>query len=384
MGLGGPPVRSWRKSHGYLRCSYDRSHGHAGAVLRTRKRFRKHRQLADHRVQADGHELRRPDPRCDAVQAARRQRGRQCAHDQHDPGRRPGRHDRNLYGDQRRRLLRRAEALELHRQPAGVRRHRPLHPPRRFPARQERLPGQRRRLLSHGHPGRSVDRQPGRQRSDAAAVPERLPAGAGHHADRVSRQPGRLSAHAQCGCRHPAFRTARSDDVLLQPGRRRAHRGQDHRLRHATRRRHRRRVGHRHVRRAGRDAIGRRQWRHIADHRDAVGRRSHQLRHRVRRHRYAQRRHERYQRHGGPECGCHGVDRHLGRHQQAADRCRQRRLRLRDQCLFDRHPDHAPRPRGRRCAPVVQSLGPGRLPGRDAEHRRRGEQLHHHVRYRRP
>ena len=179
VGLGGLPVRSWRKSHGYLRCTYDRSHGHAGAVLRTRKRFRKHRQLADHRVQADGHELRRPDPGRAAVQAARRQRGRQCAHDQHHPGRRAVGLDRHLYGDQRRRLLRRAEAVELRRQPAGVRRHRPLHPARRLPARQERLPGQRRRLLPDGHSGRSVDRQPGRQRSDAAAVPERLPAGAG-------------------------------------------------------------------------------------------------------------------------------------------------------------------------------------------------------------
>ena len=45
-----------------------------------------------------------------------------------------------------------AEARHLHRQPAGVRRRRPLHPPRRLPARQERLPRQRRRLLSEGVP----------------------------------------------------------------------------------------------------------------------------------------------------------------------------------------------------------------------------------------
>ena len=106
-------------------------------------------------------------PGRDALQAARRQRGRQCAHDQHGPGRRPVRLDRHLHGDQRRRVLRRAEAVELRRQSAGVRRHRPLHPPRRLPARQERLPGQRRRLLPDGHSGRSVDRQPGRQRADS-------------------------------------------------------------------------------------------------------------------------------------------------------------------------------------------------------------------------
>ena len=144
-------------------------------------------------------------PDASALQAARRQRGRQCADDQHGPGRRPVRHHRDLHGDQRRRVLRRAEAVELHRQPAGLRRHRPLHPARRLPARQERLPGQRRRLLSDGHSGRSVDRQPGRQRPDAAAVPERLPAGAGHHADRVSRQ-SRRPIRRRRPMRTPTFR----------------------------------------------------------------------------------------------------------------------------------------------------------------------------------
>ncbi len=119
-----------------------------------------------------------------------------------------------------------AEAGELRRQPSGVRRHRPLHPARRLPDRQERLSGQRRRLLPDGHPGR---RRPPATWSAAcrtAAIRLRLPAGAGHDADPVPRQPGELSADA--GPRHghprselldPADYTRRSD------GRRDRHRG---------------------------------------------------------------------------------------------------------------------------------------------------------------
>ena len=102
----------------------------------------------------DRHELRRSDSGQHPEQAARRQRDRELALDQHGAGRHPERLDRHLHGDQRRRLLRRAEAGQLRRQPPGLRRHRPLHPPRRLPARQERLSGQRRRLLPDGHSGR--------------------------------------------------------------------------------------------------------------------------------------------------------------------------------------------------------------------------------------
>ena len=55
------------------------------------------------------------------------------------------------------------KARQLHRRHAGVRRRRPLYPPRRLPARQERLSRQRRLLLSAGRADRPDHRQPVRQ-----------------------------------------------------------------------------------------------------------------------------------------------------------------------------------------------------------------------------
>ena len=71
-------------------------------------------------------------PETGVNRAARRQRHHRIARDQHGAGRRADRVGRDLHGDQRQRLLRGAEARQLHRQPAGVRRRRPLHPPRRL------------------------------------------------------------------------------------------------------------------------------------------------------------------------------------------------------------------------------------------------------------
>ena len=71
------------------------------------------------------------------------------------------------------------------------------HPPRRLPDRQERLPRQRRRLLSAGRSDRSDHRQPFRQFAAGSQIPERLPAGAGNHPHRLSRQPRQLSADDQ-------------------------------------------------------------------------------------------------------------------------------------------------------------------------------------------
>ncbi len=48
--------------------------------------------------------------------------------------------------------------------------------------------------LSAGRSGRSDHRQPDRQFAAGSEIPERLPAGAGNHQDRVSRQPRQLSA----------------------------------------------------------------------------------------------------------------------------------------------------------------------------------------------
>ena len=53
------PDRSWRRCHGYLRCTDHVGCGHAGAVVRAGKHLRQHRQLADHRVQAHRHQLPR-------------------------------------------------------------------------------------------------------------------------------------------------------------------------------------------------------------------------------------------------------------------------------------------------------------------------------------
>ena len=57
---------------------------------------------------------------------------------------------------------------------------------RRFPGQCQRQSGQRRRLLPDGRGGRSEDRQPARQRSAGAAVPEQLHSGAGHHRDQYA------------------------------------------------------------------------------------------------------------------------------------------------------------------------------------------------------
>ena len=126
-------------------------------------------------------------------------------------GRRAAAVGRHLYGDQRRRLLLRAEARQLRRRRAGVRRRRPLHPPRRFPAQQERLSRQRCRLLSDGRADRSDHRQSDRQLAAGSEIPERLPAGAGDDQDRLSRQPRELSADDRAD-------TSAAGSELLAPG----------------------------------------------------------------------------------------------------------------------------------------------------------------------
>ena len=72
------------------------------------------------------------------------------------------------------RLFHRAVGGQLHRQHAGFQRHQQLHAARRFQARRQRLPGQRRRLLSRRHSDRPDDRQSVRQRCRAAAISKQL------------------------------------------------------------------------------------------------------------------------------------------------------------------------------------------------------------------
>ena len=191
------PDRIWRKCHGYLRRSYDLRCGPARAVLCAGEHLRQHRQLADHRLQADRHQLPRSDPGHRRQQSARRQRHHRIARDQHGAGRRADRVGLHLHGDQRQRLLRGAEARQLQRQPAGVFGRRQLHPPRRLCARQERLPGQRRGLLCRRRSDRSGDRQHDRQRAAGAEIRQRLPAGGADIGGELSRQPGELSADHQ-------------------------------------------------------------------------------------------------------------------------------------------------------------------------------------------
>ena len=136
-------------------------------------------------------------PQTSSYRAARRRRDHAIAPHQLGAGRRADGLGRDLHGDQRQRLLRGAKARHLHRRHAGVRRRRPLHPPRRLPARQERLSRQRRRLLSGRRADRSDHRQPLGQFAAGSQIPERLPAGAGNHQDRLSRQPRQLSADDQ-------------------------------------------------------------------------------------------------------------------------------------------------------------------------------------------
>ena len=146
--------------------------------------------------------------------AARRQRDGDVALDQQRAGRRAGGASRDLHGDQRRRLLLGAEARRLQRQLAGVRRRRPLYPPRRLPARQAGLPGQRRRLLPDGHSGRSDHGQPGRLDAGGAAIPERLPARAADHQGGLPRQPRELSADDRARHGRGRLRTAASLELL--------------------------------------------------------------------------------------------------------------------------------------------------------------------------
>ncbi len=87
--------------------------------------------------------------------------------------------------------------------------------------------------------------------------------------------------------RYPQVGAAEPGDFLGQSDCRRADRRKDHRRRRATRRRDRNGDRHRHLRGPGHHPARRRQWRHLADHRDPRRRRRHQLRYRSRRHRYA-------------------------------------------------------------------------------------------------
>ena len=212
---------------GALTTAVDR---HARAVLRAREYLRQHRQFADHRVQARRYQLRGLDPGQHPEQATGRQRGRKLARDQQRAGRHPERLGRHLHGDQRRRLLRRRKAGKLRRQQSGVRRHQSLHPARRFPDQQERLSGQRRRLLPDGHSDRPDDRQSGRQRAAVAAVLQRVPAGARHDNNPIPGQSGELSAHDQPRHQHSRVRTADRRRLRHRPdGRRHRHRGRQRR-----------------------------------------------------------------------------------------------------------------------------------------------------------
>ena len=293
--------------------------------------------------------------------------------------------DRHLYGDQRRRLLRRAEAVELRRQPAGVRRHRPLHPARRLPARQERLSGQRRRLLPDGHSGRPVDRQPGRQRSAAAAVPERLPAGAGDHADRVSRQSRRLSADGESADQDiPRSElldptTFSSNPIASAPvaaritGSARSSPTSSPACRAPVRSPCRPRrnwapaMAARCASRSRRRAASPTNYDIVFADTDTLNDVMSDINGLA-----------------GLNAAVTAIDRHHRRHQQAADRRGQRRLRFRDQCVLDRYADHAARSRVkafRTCRRTCSTQGVSA--GRNARHHRRCGQLQPHVRNRR-
>ena len=177
-------------SDGHFRRAEHRGQRHAGAGVRAREHLGQHRELADRRLQARGHELPRSDPGRRAEQAVRRQRDRELARHQHDPGRYSIVGDRHLHGDQRRRIFRRREGHRHDRQHPDLLRQRPLQPARRLHHRPERLSRQWRRLLSQGHSRRPDDRQPDRQRAGAASVQQQLPAGAGDH--------GRSSTRRTC------------------------------------------------------------------------------------------------------------------------------------------------------------------------------------------
>ena len=82
-----------------------------------------------------------------------------------------------------------------------------------------------------GIPIDSDHRQPGRQRAAAAAIPERLPAGAADHASRLSRQPRALPDDQRLRHRRAGIRIAQSGDLLGQSAGGAAAAGEDHRLR---------------------------------------------------------------------------------------------------------------------------------------------------------
>ena len=79
-------------------------------------------------------------------------------------------------------------------QPAGIQRGERLYPGRRFPAQFGRISGQRRRLLSDGHPDRFRDRKSHRQFPTSFAVQQRLRAGASDHGDPI---PGQSTKHTK-------------------------------------------------------------------------------------------------------------------------------------------------------------------------------------------
>ena len=212
----GRPDRSWRQCHGYLRRSHHVRRGPAGAILRAGKHLRQHRELADHRVQADRYQLPRPHSRNRQQQPARRQR---------DGAIRAA--TNTVQGDVQAASVSTYMAINgdgffAVQKPGSftdnnpiVRRRRQLHAPRRLHARQERLSRQRRRLLSEGIP---IDPTTGNATgSDAAgsAIPERLPAGAADHQGRLSRQPCQLSADHEARHVGSGFGTAATRPTSL-------------------------------------------------------------------------------------------------------------------------------------------------------------------------
>ena len=155
------PDRIWRTCHGYLRRSY---HGGRRPARATPTRWKTSPATSPtrrpRRSSASTPAFLDLIPQTSSDRAARRRRDHAIALHQLGAGRRADGLGRDLHGDQRQRLLRGAKARQLHRRHAGVRRRRPLHPPRRLPDRQERLSRQRRRLLSAGRADRSDHRQP--------------------------------------------------------------------------------------------------------------------------------------------------------------------------------------------------------------------------------
>ena len=188
------PDRSWRKCNGSLWRTHHVRRRSSCSVLCARKHLRKHRELANDRLQAHRYELPRSHSRYRHQQPARRQRRNQLARDQHRAGRRSEGGCFDLHGNQRRRLLRGAEARQLHRQQSCLQRREQLYPPRRLHARQERLSCERRRLLSRRHSDRSDHRQRHRQQPAGAEIRQRLPARAADLDCHLSRQPRVVSA----------------------------------------------------------------------------------------------------------------------------------------------------------------------------------------------